>query len=384
MNYINVKNMGAQGDGIQDDSTAIQSALDIENIIVYIPKGTYRIVNTLKIGSNTSIIADSAARLFHCASFPKKRGDFLISNKDIENGNCHISITGGIWDGNFDGKNNTKNPNLFDKEASSGATMNFVNVKGLELQDLTVANSITYFIRMCKLEDFKITDIRFSAEQLTFNQDGLHFQGETRNGVVENIRAITNGETNDDMIALNADDSLERLENLDMICGTIENITFKNIYAENCYSAIRMLSVRSAIRNITFENIYAGCRTYAINMDAARYCRTPLFDEKDYPQGVGRIENIHIKNFKFFSTNPQGQNPLICDETLAKNFVIENIERVYDKDLNPDLPTAKINNVSSTIVRYTENNKPKNIILDEVNDVLLINGNITTLRIDHS
>ena len=106
---------------------------------------------------------------------------------------------------------------------------------------------------------------------------------------IENVRALTDGQTNDDMLALNADDSLERLENRGLLRGPIENLTFRNVFAENCYTAIRMLSVTAYIRNIRFENIRCGCRNYAINMDAARYCRTPLFDAKDYPNGVGDI-----------------------------------------------------------------------------------------------
>lgn len=382
MSDVNVKDFGAVGDGINDDRIAIQTALDMADGTVFIPKGNYRVAGTLKIPSNCSVIADSDARLFHCASFPKKRGDFLLTNKDTEKGNVNISITGGIWDGNFDGKNNTKDPDLFNKEASSGATMNFVNVKNLILDDLTVANSVTYFIRMCKLDGFKITNIRFSSEKLAFNQDGLHFQGETRNGIVENIRAITNGQTNDDMIALNADDSIERLENLDMVCGTIENITFKNIYAENCYTAIRMCSVKSKIKNITFENIYAGCRAYAINMDAARYCRTPLFKDEDFPNGVGNVEDIFIKNFKFFSTNAEISNPLICVETLVKNFIIENMERLYKNDLNPVLPTVRLRKVSSTNVRYGNDDELESKFLDKAEDTFSIKGKVSSVKIN--
>ncbi|HBM80684.1 MAG TPA: hypothetical protein DD426_07595 [Clostridiaceae bacterium] len=382
MESVNVRDFGALGDGIKDDKAAIQAALDSGCPAVYIPDGTYRICGTLKIGSHSHIFAGPSARLVVSSSFPKRRGDFLISNSDIENGNIDISIKGGIWDGNFDGKNNTKDKDLFNPNASSGATMNFVNVKGLVLQDLTVANSVTYYIRMCRIDDFRISGIGFSAKRLAFNQDGLHFAGGCRNGVVENIRAITNGETNDDMIALNADDSVERIENLDLVCDSIENISFKNIYADNCYTAIRMLSIRSSIRNIIFEDVYAGCRTYAINMDAARYCRTPLFDEREFPEGVGCIDNVSIKNLKIYSTNPKSHEPLICGETLADHFSIENMERLYDKDANPDLPTAKIKNVSGTTVDYKTDDKLKSIFLNKHNDCIIINDEITSLYIN--
>ena len=381
MKRVNVRDFGAAGDGVKDDRAAVQAALDGADS-VYIPEGTYRIAGTLFIKSHAHILAEPSARLVHCASFPKKRGDFLITNRDPETGNIDISIAGGIWDGNFDGKNNTKAQDLFNPKASSGATMNFMNVKGLHLNDFTVANSVTYYLRMCRIEDFTITGISFAAEQLSFNQDGLHFAGGCRNGKVENIKAITYGETNDDLIALNADDSLQRIENLDLVCDVIENISFKNIYAENCHTAIRMLSINNPIRDITFDDVYAGCRVYAINMDAARYCRTPLFAEKDFPAGVGCIDNILIKNLKLYSTNSQSTNPLICCETLTDRFTIEKLERIVTKDKNLKLPLAMIRNVSDTTVDYEIGDEWEKISLAEHGEAATITDRITRLRIN--
>ena len=48
---------GAVGDGIADDTAAIQAALDMGGE-VYIPKGRYKITRTLFIGSNTSVFGD--------------------------------------------------------------------------------------------------------------------------------------------------------------------------------------------------------------------------------------------------------------------------------------------------------------------------------------
>ncbi len=41
---VNVKDFGAIGDGIADDSPAIQKALDSGSTIVEIPEGNYRIM----------------------------------------------------------------------------------------------------------------------------------------------------------------------------------------------------------------------------------------------------------------------------------------------------------------------------------------------------
>lgn len=52
---VNVKKYGAVGDGVADDSDAIQTALN-KGGIVYLPAGRYKITKTLTIGSNTTLM----------------------------------------------------------------------------------------------------------------------------------------------------------------------------------------------------------------------------------------------------------------------------------------------------------------------------------------
>ncbi len=336
---IDIKNAGAVGDGVVDDSPAIQAILDGGHKEIYIPEGSYRIVKTLKVDSFTSIVADSKARLFICGETDHFADDFLLTNRDHASGNACIQITGGIWDGNKQGRTNFKDEDLFNTKACTGSVLNFCNVRDLKLNNFIVANSVVYFIRMCMLEGFEIRDIGFQSEIIENNQDGLHFNGWVKNGVVENIRAITCGQTNDDLIALNADDSMTRLENTGMVCGPIENIVFRNLYAESCHTAIRILSTISPIRNIRFENVIVGCRCFAINMDAARYCRTPLFKDEDFPDGVGCVENIVIDGLKVWWSSPGERKALIDCENRVKNFVIRNFVRDSELDQAPEVPT---------------------------------------------
>lgn len=55
--WKNVKDYGAVGDGVTDDSAAIQSVLDLKGY-VYIPAGTYKIVTPLQVYSDTWIAGD--------------------------------------------------------------------------------------------------------------------------------------------------------------------------------------------------------------------------------------------------------------------------------------------------------------------------------------
>ena len=342
--------------------------------------GVYPISRTLLVSSHTTIKADRGAKMLLVGE-RKKRGDFLLSNKDPERGNEDICITGGIWDGNNQRPENTK-PDIFDKNGYSGAVLNFVGVRGLVLRDMVIANSVTYYIRMAHLHHFEIQNIDFISDTFGVNQDGLHFGGDVKHGVVRHIRALSYGQTNDDMIALNADDSVERVENLDLPRDAIEDISFEDIYTENCHTIIRMLSVTAPIRNVRFKNIYGGFRCYAINLDGARYCRTPLFREEEYPDGVGCIEGVTFENF---TCRPICDLPLdfggtkstppcaIMMESLADHVVLNGF-RMIRESAEKVIPALHVTNVVGQAViadgkRYDLKTKQDKIALDDFTEL---------------
>ena len=381
MKTVSVKDFGAIGDGRTDDYKAFQKALDCGADEITVPFGEYKISKTLFISSDTKLTLDRCARLVMKRDERAKRGDFLLSAKD---GSRNVEISGGIFDGKNSSPHNAK-PDLFDKTGYSGSVLNFVGVEGLRLTDITVANSTTYYIRLCRVHNFVIENVDFISDEFGHNQDGLHFGGGCRFGKVKNIRALSCGQTNDDMIALNADDSVERVENFDLVRDDIENITFENIYAENCYTVIRMLSVTAKIRNIKFKNIYAGYRHYAINGDGARYCKTPLFKEEDMPKGVGLCENIEIENFTCYAVNEKAPHERCTEpepthalrlECNFNNFKIKNFNRIKGIRDEGCYSLYMKNTVGIRILA-----DGKEYILNEKSDEALIE-NFDELRID--
>lgn len=354
MKRLSVKDCGALGDGLADDAPAFQRALDSGATTIRVPRGTYRIASTLRVRSGTTLVAAADARVFSCGETPKRRGDFLLTNAEDPHGCRDITLRGGIWDGNNPGRCNTKPSDLFDPDAWSGVVLNFDGVRNLRLENLTVANSVTYNIRLCRIDGFSFRHIRFQSDRIAFNQDGLHFAGCCRNGRVFDVQAISKGQTNDDLVALNADDSLVRLENRDLVCGPIENIVFTRLRAEDCHTIIRLLSVNSTIRNIRFRDVEAGCREFAVNADAARYCRTPLFRDEDHPGGVGYLDNIRFDGLRVHATRAEGP-PLICIESNAAGFQIRGFARDRVRDARPDVPTLRVRHVrEGTRVLETE------------------------------
>ena len=54
----NPKDFGAVGDGVHDDTAAIQAALDVAHVdgydIIYVSKGTYRLTKQIRTGSTST------------------------------------------------------------------------------------------------------------------------------------------------------------------------------------------------------------------------------------------------------------------------------------------------------------------------------------------
>ena len=382
---VNVRDAGAKGDNRADDAPAIQKALDTaaRPLEVVVPRGVYRIGSTLRIGSDTTLRLARGTRFVLSGAKPMGRRDFLLTNADWEKGNANVRVIGGSWDGNNQAPNHRRTWKRGEKvdfasgRYCTGALVNFINVKGLVLRDLCLQNAVAYFVRMCKVDGFDFRRIRFFSANRLPNQDGLHLNGFCRNGLIEDVEAWR-GQSNDDLLAFNADDVAFCDLEQDMAFGPIENVTVRNVRAENCYGAVRLLSVDSPIRNVRFENLRMGVRYFAVNADAARYCSAPIFRDKDRPDGVGHLENVTFANCRFWATEPDEQDewraslPLFCWETNMKDVVLENVKRDGERDQWPARPWERIRKCQgrpvvrgSGAVRRTDLPSPRHGCLSE-------------------
>jgi hypothetical protein len=337
----NIIDFGAAGDGLSEDGEALQRALDVGPGVVIVPEGTFSIGRTIRIGSGRHLKLEAGARLRLADGAARTPDDYLLTNADAENSD--LTVEGGLWDGN-----NASNPRpkgLFDF-GYTGAVFHFRGVTNLRLSDLQVQDAEAYFIRLTGTQSFHIEAIRFSSTRRRPNNDGVHIGGNCKNGFIRNIKGMNPGVTADDLIALNADDALDRTEVKGMTSGPICNISIERLEAESCHSFVRMLSVLSPIENINVRDARGTCEISAVNCDAARGAKVPLFDEKrpPFPDGVGMLRNVSIEDISV-AKSVNSPIALLRLETRMENFRVKHFERKIDIDQARNTPSARIRHV---------------------------------------
>ena len=260
------------GDGVADDTAAIQARLDSGMSCVYLPPPTkhYRISKTLKIGSDQELKLDR----FTVVKLAPKSDCAMLENRGYESGkDRRIALTGGIWDmANPDQSPNPAQywsfkpprpsplPKHYEYGAFLGIAIRFANVEGITVRGVTVRNPTMYGIAFCKASYFLVDDVTFDYttwNPLRLNLDGVHFDGHCHHGKISNLR----GTCYDDLVALNANDVQCAQEE-----GPISDVDIDGIYAEYCHSAVRLLSAGADLKRVTVRNVHGNFYTYAVGL----------------------------------------------------------------------------------------------------------------------
>ena len=193
--------------------------------------------------------------------------------------------------------------------------MLFYNVTNLTLTSLTVKDPANFAITIDKADYFNVENIYFDFNDGNpdpGNMDGVHLCGNCRFGTIRNIK----GATYDDLVALNADEGS---------CGEISNIEINGIYAEDCHSAIRLLSANCPIKNIHISNIFGTYYQYCIGITR----NNPTKSKGSYEAIT--IENIYAsKAGRYccgYRTNPNGHKWSVFG---PRKFAIE--PQIFEND----------------------------------------------------
>jgi len=335
------------GDGIHDDTAAIQELIDsgVCEVALPVPQKLYLISRPLIIPSNFKLKLPRYAEIMladgsNCFMLQNKTVQkpenrlraFLTPNQkefwkfidllspDPED-TCHdFEIEGGIW--NFNNQNQDPNPiwtQQFDARNYLGHTMFFYNVRNFRLSNLTLKDPSNFAVTIDTGSYFTVENITFDfnyGNPIASNMDGIHLNGNCHYGVIRNLK----GACYDDLIALNAHEGSG---------GDITNIQIDGLFAENCHSAVRLLAVHETISHITISNVYGTYYQYCIGFT------------KFYP-GVTTgcfdaitLSNIHASKSKRLPIqeahmgNKDHHFPLIWvqADTVVKQLAIEHLHR---------------------------------------------------------
>ena len=153
------------GDGINDDTTALQAMLN-ENTIVNLPTPykEYLISKTLVLRSGQTLRLENGVKI----KLADNSSCLMIRCDHSEN----VTLEGGIWDMNntnqepnplWSGAYVAKHDDMDDRYL--GVAMRFYNIKNLTIKNLTLKDPVTFGIQIAKTNQFTIDGITFDYNQ---------------------------------------------------------------------------------------------------------------------------------------------------------------------------------------------------------------------------
>ncbi|MBX7259383.1 MAG: hypothetical protein K1Y02_23675, partial [Candidatus Hydrogenedentes bacterium] len=287
---------GVVGDGQHDDTNGIQRALDSRVAVVYLPSPAdhYLISRPLIIHSGQTLHLEARTRI----RLADGANSVMIENADRSGGDRDIQIIGGVWDGNNAGQTpHDFSSNVpFDHNRYLGVMLRFDTVRGLRLQGLTLKDPESFAVQLANIERFDVSDITFDYNMLRPNMDGIHLNGNCRFGTITNLK----GATNDDMVALNANDG----SIAEMAAGPISDIRIDGLFAENGYTAVRLLSAGSPVSQVHISNVFG----------TFRYNVVSFTHHNVHPGAASRFDNVVIDDVFCSKPTKPLDKPLPSDE----------------------------------------------------------------------
>lgn len=341
----------------KDDTAALQMLLDKCGNVEF-ESGLYLVSRPLIIHDNTHLRCSpkTVIKLADGADCAVLENDALCEKGAKQNVN--IRIEGGIWDGNNENqqrrsKESRYNLTRYEDDYYYGILMRFVGVKNFTIHNLTVKNPESYAMLICAAENITVENITFDYNLLRTNMDGVHIQGPTKNAVIRNIK----GTTNDDLVALNCDDTYA----CEITRGDIENVSVDGLFSENGYTGVRLLSSGSTMKNISVKNVFGTFRYYGVSFT----------HHSIHPGETIWFENISLENI-FVSKPPDdiSDNPIIWFEEGVRAGKVS-IKGVFRTEENPtNAPTirligdVRINRLTLSNINETLPDRESFIILD--------------------
>ena len=353
---VEIRDYNAAGDGITNDTAAVQAALDSGEVVHFTP-GTY-LCGTLYMRSNGGIHLDEGATLlaipgkenYNADDFsPRNRvfvsekvsGAHLIIAEECEN----ISITGkGKIAGNFKSvfdltqTEERWRPHYPRPEWRMAQMIFLAACRNVIVKDVTLCDSQYWTCFLLDCDEVEITGVKIRCDRMVINADGLDIDC-CRDVLIENCDI----DCGDDCIAIRANESHARRQapcdgvevrncqlrspacavRIGVGNGTLRNCTLKELQIRDssigvglCPSYTRGKCVE--IDNILFENVYFEGKSPFVMLPF--WGSVSLEDDP----AVKRVQNITLRNFHAQCT----QASLVAapaQKQLWRNFCFDNV-----------------------------------------------------------
>lgn len=211
---------GAKGDGVTDDTEAIQKALTFNNVNL---SKNYIITENLVLHSNLKVFG----------------GGTITKKAEFNNSYLNHSIFSCTDSNNIDINNIVLNSNSLGISVHGCSNVNITNL---------IINSEKYSILISDSEKnesnaITISNIKLENDVTIISSDGIHINGGCSNIYVTNV----SGTTGDDFIALNAIEGIRK---------TIKNVIIDNIKCSG-YAGVRVYGqLNCVIENVSINNSY--------------------------------------------------------------------------------------------------------------------------------
>eukprot|EP01084_Bolivina_argentea_P298337 514093_1 len=292
----NVLDFGAVGDGVTDDTSAIQKALDNctsndEESIILLPSSYIFYSYPIRLNKNNlHLWIETNSTLYISPNFTSGKWPYNNSTKHytniIQNGESknlsNISIYG---NGLINGNGQIWYPLINTHEVSGRPHTIWIEYcQNVSIYNITILNSPAYNLNLHQNKDVIVHDINFTAPSFLIapNTDGIDIS--SQNVHIYNSY-IANG---DDTYCLNSGASNVLIENSTAKYGLglaadapvgysppIQNVTFRNMLCDQTYFCIRLkpgpvnhgINCNGTMLNFTFENIEFNMVTAGIDVN---------------------------------------------------------------------------------------------------------------------
>ncbi len=363
---------GAQGGGA-DDTVALQSFFTCGAKLLVLNAGMVFTTSGNDIPSGVNIVFQRGAqlRLANNANRP------VLQNINFKSStwggatyglDTDITIYGLNIDGNQANQIHTGVNPPYTNEFTSG--VRFFGVTRLTLINTQIHQARTFAIWLCAIDGLTVRDLLLDQYMggAPDNQDGLHINGPARNLDIRNVR----GSTNDDMVALNADDGPL---GANFTTGPITNAVIDGVYPVACLNGVRLLSATSRMDQITVRSVKGSTRDVAVN-------------QSPFGLGVGNVGTLTIEDIDVRCSNnyqPTSSNyySVITLDGIIDVASVKTVKNNRPADNRPALLIPGTANIGALKVDGMEILEVAGSTLSGVRPIRVI-GRVDTLMVDNA